>query len=122
MPRHRLVKLRSSLPPFRGVLEEFYHYTQSRRMPRSIAARRLVDFYFRHDRPFEISVLGSRGLPSATSVAVRRGPAHFGKASPGHAGRFLHARARRCSCTQRTVLRWNSPFMDPGMVSTALPD
>jgi asparagine synthase (glutamine-hydrolysing) len=118
MPRHRLLKLATSLPPFRGVLEEFYHYTQSRRLPGSFAGRRLVDFYFRHDRPFEISVLGSRGLPPPRPL-------------PFDADQPISAKLRQdmldgSSTLGATVqlhaahgLGWNSPFMDPGMVSTA---
>ena len=118
MPRHRLVELAASLPPFRGVLEEFYHYTQSRRMPRSIAARRLVDFLL----PARPAVRDFRArqprLATAASVAVRLGPAHFGKASPGHAGRFLDAgRDGAAACSARSPLElavhripgWSAP-------------
>jgi asparagine synthase (glutamine-hydrolysing) len=123
MPRHLVLKYASALPPLRGVLEEFFHYTQIRRMPKSIAARMLVDFYYRDDKPLEVSVLGTESLPPP-----RRLP--FDSDQP------ISAKLRQdildgSSTLGATVqlhaaygLSWNSPFMDPGMVRTAfgIPD
>jgi asparagine synthase (glutamine-hydrolysing) len=47
MPRHRLIKLAGSLPFVREPLVDFYDYTQTGMVPRSMLGRILVALYFR---------------------------------------------------------------------------
>jgi len=118
MPRHKLVKLAISLRPLRTMLEEFFHYTQTRRMPRSLAGRLAVNLYYRGDRPPEVSVLGSQGLPPSR-------PLSFNTAQPLSEklrGDILEGSSKLGATFQLHAahgLSWNSPFMDPGVIRTA---
>ena len=123
MPRHLLVRLAILLRPIRGMLEEFFHYTQSRRVPRSMTGRLLVNLYFRGNQPPDVSVLGSQGLPLARPlpfdtvqplseklrVDILEGASNLGTTYQLHAA---------CG------LSWDSPFIDEKFVQTAfqIPD
>lgn len=124
MPRHKLIKLAFLLRPFRGALEEFFHYTQTRRLPESRLGRLIVHGYFRSGRPPALSVLGTReelppprplplGTTQPLSEKLRRDI--LGGSSKLSATFRLHAAHN---------LRWNSPFLDPDVLSTAfqIPD
>jgi asparagine synthase (glutamine-hydrolysing) len=123
MPRHLMMKLATYTGPFRDMVEEFYHYTQSRRMPKSFSGRKLVDFYYRQDKPWAINVLGSEELPPAR-------PLPFASRQPitdKLAGDILDGSSTLGATVQLNAahgLAWNSPFMDAAMVRTAfeIPD
>jgi hypothetical protein len=118
-----MMKLATYTGPFRDMVEEFYHYTQSRRMPKSFGGRKLVDFYYRQDKPWAINVLGSEELPPAR-------PLPFASRQPitdKLAGDILDGSSTLGATVQLNAahgLAWNSPFMDAAMVRTAfeIPD
>ena len=92
MPRHKLLKLGIMLPPFRGLLEEFFHFTQTRRLPTSPAGRLAVKLYFRGDLPEAVTVRGAEELPPLLAPALRQRPAAQPEATPRYSGGVLPAR------------------------------
>ncbi len=118
MPRHKLLKLGLMLPPFRGLLEEFFHFTQTRRLPHTPAGRLAVKLYFRGDLPEAVSVRGAEELPPPRPLPfdsdqplnqklrrdILEGSSKLGATFQLHAAHGL---------------AWNSPFMDAVVMRTA---
>lgn len=123
MPRHQLVNLAIALRPLRTMLEEFFHYTQTRRMPQSLPGRLLVKGYFRGADAFDAAVIGAKGLPLSR-------PIPFDTAQPLNEklrGDILDGSSKLGVTYQVHVangLTWNSPFMDSELVRRAfqIPD
>ncbi|MFW6063099.1 MAG: asparagine synthase (glutamine-hydrolyzing) [Chloroflexota bacterium] len=59
MPKHKLLKMAQLAPIGRGAIEEFYHYTQTSREPRSLLGRSAKRLYF-----------GKQELPPPTIVGA----------------------------------------------------
>lgn len=123
MPRHKLLKLAISLPPLRGGLEEFFHYTQQRNEPQSLMGKLLVRGYFRDDAGAAVAVIGSLGLPPPH-------PLNFNAREPLSEQLrtdFLDPSSKLAATFQFHAahgLEWNSPFMDADVTRTAfqIPD
>jgi hypothetical protein len=61
MPRHMLIKLSASMPYLRGPLMEFYDYTQTGALPRTLLGTALVAIYFRGRHSAAARVFGDAG-------------------------------------------------------------
>ncbi len=59
MPKHKLIKLMQILPPARGPLEEFYHYTQTSYPPETLVGKLMKRIYYGNGELSSPKVIGA---------------------------------------------------------------
>ena len=118
MPRHKLIKLMTVLPMFRGGLREFYNFTQTGREPGGPLGKALVRAYYRGAEIPPAHVIGVLDYPPPDPL-------------PMDVAQPLNEKLRRdifdepvtMSATERLhgafAMHSNSPFMDYRMFDCA---